>query len=111
MATKPASSKKTVTSATETSAASAAARTAKTAAKPAAKASTPRVRTVKHKAAAASAVETVAVETPVTAPALSAHEEISQIAYGYWVSRGCTDGDPAQDWLRAEAEYRQRFAV
>ena len=35
---------------------------------------------------------------------------IAQIAYGYWVERGYQGGNQADDWFRAEAEYRQRAA-
>jgi hypothetical protein len=44
----------------------------------------------------------VAVETPVVE---SAHEAISRIAYGYWVARGYSAGNPVEDWVRAEREY------
>ena len=37
-----------------------------------------------------------------------AFEEIAQLAYSYWEARGCQGGSPEQDWLRAEAELRQR---
>ena len=37
-----------------------------------------------------------------------AHEEIASLAYAYWVERGYTSGSPEEDWLRAEAELRQR---
>ena len=32
------------------------------------------------------------------------HEQIAQRAYEIYVERGCTPGDPMQDWLRAELE-------
>jgi len=32
------------------------------------------------------------------------HEQISQRAYEIYLERGCTPGDPTQDWLRAEQE-------
>jgi hypothetical protein len=35
-------------------------------------------------------------------------DEISRLAYSYWVERGCTPGDPLADWLRAESEVRTR---
>ncbi len=34
------------------------------------------------------------------------HEAIARLAYSYWEARGYQGGDPEQDWLRAEAEYR-----
>lgn len=33
-------------------------------------------------------------------------EEIAQLAYSYWLARGCPDGSPDQDWLRAEEDLR-----
>jgi len=36
-------------------------------------------------------------------------EEIARIAYGYWEARGYVSGDPLEDWVRAENEYRQRL--
>ena len=35
-------------------------------------------------------------------------DEIAQLAYSYWESRGYQGGSPEEDWLRAEAELRQR---
>jgi len=32
------------------------------------------------------------------------HDEIALRAYQIYVERGCTPGDPMQDWLRAEQE-------
>ena len=42
-----------------------------------------------------------AVASPGPAPE---HEEIARLAYSYWQTRGCPDGSPEEDWLRAEAE-------
>jgi acetaldehyde dehydrogenase (acetylating) len=39
---------------------------------------------------------------------LPSHEEIAALAYTYWEERGYAHGDPEHDWLRAEAELRQR---
>jgi hypothetical protein len=78
---------------------------------------TPRTRT-KAKTDAASTKP--APQEPVDLPTVSAvfeaaiieylpsHEEISARAYSYWVDRGYAEGSPEQDWLRAEAELRQR---
>jgi Protein of unknown function (DUF2934) len=32
------------------------------------------------------------------------HDEIALRAYQIYVERGCTPGDPMEDWLRAEQE-------
>ena len=57
-------------------------------------------------------------DSPVTEllPAAAAayaptHEEIAQLAYLYWESRGGETGSPDEDWLRAEQELRSRPAV
>jgi hypothetical protein len=41
---------------------------------------------------------------PKTAPPDA--EDIAKRAYFYWLERGCPEGSPEQDWLRAEAELR-----
>jgi hypothetical protein len=73
------------------------------------KAAAPRVKTVKHSKAAAAPVaiaEPVAIiEIETETVTLSAHAQISQIAYGYWEARGFQPGNPEQDWLRAEQEF------
>src|SRR5690348_18354317 len=35
------------------------------------------------------------------------HEEIARLAYALWQSRGCQDGNPEEDWLRAEQQLRE----
>jgi hypothetical protein len=37
-----------------------------------------------------------------------ANEEIAPLAYEYWHQRGCPDGSPEIDWLRAEQELIAR---
>jgi sugar/nucleoside kinase (ribokinase family) len=32
------------------------------------------------------------------------HDKIARLAYQYWQERGCPDGSPEEDWLRAERE-------
>jgi hypothetical protein len=98
MATKPVTSKKTSKISVE----------APAVAKPRA----PRVTSAKHSKAAAVAdvfVETPVVEIIAQPAAETPHEVIAKIAYGYWEARGYQGGDPAEDWFRAEAEYRQNL--
>jgi hypothetical protein len=51
-------------------------------------------------------------ETPSAPAAVTAHEpshdEIAQLAYLYWESRGSQSGSSEDDWLRAEQELRVR---
>ena len=69
----------------------------------------PRVKTVKHSKAASAPVAAVEVETvEVEIVTLSAHDQISKIAYGYWEARNFEPGCPEQDWLRAEQELRAK---
>jgi len=49
-----------------------------------------------------SRADAVAVERELS------REEIAQLAYSLWEARGCQDGNPEEDWLRAEAQLRQR---
>jgi len=35
-------------------------------------------------------------------------EEIAQLAYSYWQSRGCQNGSAHEDWFRAEQELKSR---
>jgi Protein of unknown function (DUF2934) len=51
------------------------------------------------------------VSETVRSEYLPSHEEISALAYTYWEERGYAHGDPEHDWLRAEAELRQRALV
>jgi hypothetical protein len=46
-----------------------------------------------------------APENPASAPAI-VREQIARLAYQYWQERGCPDGSPEEDWLRAERELR-----
>jgi Protein of unknown function (DUF2934) len=61
-----------------------------------------------HAAGAAAARE---VE-PLTAPpgSVPKTEKIAQLAYSYWQARGCPEGSPEEDWLRAEADLRDATA-
>jgi hypothetical protein len=57
----------------------------------------------------ASAADTASSELAAPAANGDSREEIARIAYGYWVARGYVAGDPLEDWVRAENEYRQRL--
>jgi hypothetical protein len=35
------------------------------------------------------------------------HERIAALAYFFWQQRGCPDGSPDDDWLRAEQHIRE----
>ncbi len=46
---------------------------------------------------------------PTVFNAVLEHDEVARLAYSYWEERGYQDGCPQEDWLRAEAELRQRL--
>jgi len=49
--------------------------------------------------------------TPIPNFDLSAHQnEIAQVAYRIWLERADRPGSPEDDWLKAEAEVRQKYA-
>jgi hypothetical protein len=80
---------------------------------------------VRHKPAAKPRLQRAApqIETPAAtselpaSPALAdaaympSRAEIADLAYSYWEARGYQGGSPAEDWLRAEQELRERIAV
>jgi Protein of unknown function (DUF2934) len=35
-------------------------------------------------------------------------EQITALAYALWQERGCPDGNPEEDWFRAEQELRTK---
>ena len=55
------------------------------------------------------------VEVPAFPTALPAAEptfdQVSKLAYSYWLERGCQGGSSEEDWLRAERELRSGVAV
>jgi hypothetical protein len=51
-------------------------------------------------------VESMPESTP--APAPSQHE-IATLAYALWQQRGCPEGSPDVDWLKAEAELTAKL--
>ena len=46
-------------------------------------------------------VESIPESTPASIPS---QDEIATLAYALWQQRGCPDGSPEVDWLKAEAE-------
>jgi len=58
-------------------------------------------------------IEVVSIATPVAEPTSTENpiEVISRLAYGYWEARGRQGGNPLEDWVRAEEEYRRLSAV
>jgi len=60
-------------------------------------------------AATARAVEPAA--EPARPDSTPSHEEIARLAQIYWQARGCPEGSPEEDWLRAEAELRRQAAT
>ena len=71
-----------------------------------------RVTSARHSKFAASS-DPVVIESPVAmnTPQENPNEAIAKIAYGYWEARGDQGGNSADDWFRAEFEYRQRLAA
>ena len=41
-------------------------------------------------------------------PELKRAQDIAELAYELWQSRGCPDGSPDEDWFRAERELQRR---
>lgn len=83
-------------------------------------ASKPRAsRTAKHRSAKPATASPLVLTTAAAsgAPAISAievsappaSERIAELAYSYWLARGCQDGNPLDDWFRAEHELRSRL--
>ena len=48
-----------------------------------------------------------APKKPKTAKAKPTQEEIALRAYHIYLERGCTPGDPMEDWIRAERELTE----
>jgi hypothetical protein len=53
-------------------------------------------------AGAGSAIQSTSVRSP-GAKAVT-HQEIAQLAHSYWEARGYRQGNPEDDWFRAESE-------
>lgn len=56
----------------------------------------------------AESITLVAAVSEATPAAQPSYEEISLLAYSYWVARGSQGGSPDEDWHRAEQELRAR---
>lgn len=54
-------------------------------------------------AATARAVDPIVESAVLSAPT---YEQIARLTYQYWQERGCPDGSPEEDWLRAEIELQ-----
>ncbi len=51
-------------------------------------------------------------EAEITEHEQTEREQTELLAYQYWQKRGCPEGDPETDWLKAEHEVaRQREAA
>lgn len=51
----------------------------------------------------------VTIAGPAQASGLEKREEVAKLAYLYWLARGCPEGSPEDDWLRAEQEIQQKL--
>ena len=59
------------------------------------------------KRASRPAVETSNISAVVTESVLEVTDQaVAELAYSYWIGRGCQGGSPEEDWLRAEQELR-----
>jgi len=74
-----------------------------------AKAKTAMDPAAKKKPATKSAKKATGVVETQTATSVDLAEEIRQRAYELYAERGFTNGNPEEDWLRAEAEVRARY--
>jgi hypothetical protein len=52
--------------------------------------------------------EASAIAEPAHSNNLEDQEEIARLAHSYWLARGCPEGSPEEDWLRAEQEVQQQ---
>jgi hypothetical protein len=61
------------------------------------------------KSPAQATTETIeTIETIPSAAATPDREVIARLAYSYWQERGCSEGSPEDDWLRAEQELLRK---
>jgi hypothetical protein len=52
-------------------------------------------------------VESIPESTPASIPS---QDEIATMAYALWQQRGCPEGSPDVNWLKAEAELMVKLA-
>ena len=56
-------------------------------------------------ATATAVAEPISVASdPLSAACRASEEEVAQLAYSYWQTRGCPEGSPDEDWFRAEGQ-------
>jgi hypothetical protein len=86
--------------------------TATAAPRRAAKPRAPRVTAATHSKTAGMDTPAHPVTESTTATAgENPHDAIARLAYGYWEAGGQQSGTAAEDWVRAEREYRQLTAT
>jgi hypothetical protein len=68
----------------------------------------PRVMAAAAGANAGASVAEVSGHDAATSASVST-ERIAELAYSYWLSRGCQGGNHQEDWFRAEQELVSRF--
>ena len=57
---------------------------------------------------ASPAVEHAKAPITTKAPRHFTHDEVSKLAYSYWLARGKHGGNAHEDWIRAERELRSK---
>jgi hypothetical protein len=53
-----------------------------------------------------STIESPEGPVPADSPVRFSQQEIANLAYEFWLDRGCPHGSADQDWFRAERELR-----
>jgi hypothetical protein len=64
-----------------------------------------KVKVMSADTAVLSTAQVVVEDEPEIAPT---QEAIARLAYSLWEARGCTNGSPEDDWLRAEEELKAK---
>ena len=55
-----------------------------------------------------STIESPEESVPADSPGPFSQQEIADLAYEFWLDRGCPHGSPNEDWFRAERELQNR---